>query len=39
MHNTTTANENLSLICLWICLMGSLGLFAYQLAEYTTLLG
>ena len=36
---TTTASENLSLICLGIALLGSLSLFAYQLAHYTTLLG
>ena len=37
--DTTTVNENLSLSCLGICLIGSLGLFVSQLAQYTTLLG
>jgi hypothetical protein len=39
MQNTTAANETFSLASLGICLTGSLALFVYQLAEYTTLLG
>jgi hypothetical protein len=37
--DTTPANETFSLTCFGICLTGSLGLFVYQLALYTPLLG
>lgn len=36
--DTTNVNENFSLSCLGICLISSLGLFVYQLLQYTTLL-
>jgi hypothetical protein len=35
----TKTTEALSLICLGVCLFGSLALFAYQVVHYTTLLG
>ena len=36
MNNT---DDTLSLVTLFVFLLGSLGLFAYQLVHYTTLLG
>lgn len=36
MNNT---DDTLSLIALFVCLLGSLSLFGYQLVHYTTLLG
>jgi hypothetical protein len=39
MDTKANTDDTLSLICLFAFLLGSLGLFAYQLLHYTTLLG
>lgn len=39
MDTNTDTREYFSLICLGLFLFSSLALFAYQIVEYTTLLG
>ena len=39
MNTKTNTADALSLICLGVCLLGSLALFAYQVVHYTSLLG
>jgi len=39
MNTKTNSTDAVSLICLGVCLFGSLALLAYQVVHYTTLLG
>jgi hypothetical protein len=39
MNTKTNTTDAFSLICLGVCLLGSLALFAYQVVHYTNLLG
>jgi len=39
MNTKTNTTDAFSLICLGVCLLGSLALFTYQVVQYTTLLG
>ena len=36
--NKTTTSETLSLLPLWICIVGVLSLFAWQVSMYTNLI-